>query len=172
MDTGRHPSSSLLALVTITANECICSSHTLSSHTVSHTRSLSCPPGCPHQSHTTKPRIQPCWEPAPPTSILNSHTLVGLTTRHARGLPHPRAHPEQPHKAGPHRQPSLGPVLTTSVLAALGPTKKERCTQPTEGTVLEKLALVARGEYANRHHISLQKATSPRSGDITNLPNT
>lgn len=73
--------------------------------------------------------------------------------------------------AGPH---SCGATSAhQSAQRSCGPTTKGGHTQPTQGTPLEHLALVARGiaPWGSTWHI-LYKATILRPGNVAELPNT
>ena len=58
----------------------------------------------------------------------------------------PPAHPSQSHNAGPHINLDQYPTQPSNQSTAVGLVVTERCMKPTEGTPLEHLALLARGE--------------------------
>ena len=76
-------------------------------------------------------------------------------------------------KAGPGSQPGQWPVLSTRTLTAGSPIiTEEGPTQTTQRALLGHIALLTRGKSAlGPHRVSATKATSPRSGNGTELPN-
>ena len=110
------------------------------------------------------PVADECQGPAPSTTMppallhhkaLQPDTLGPALSTCAPGAPHnhpswraalPPAHPSQSHNAGPHISLEQHPTQPSNLSTAVGLVVTERCMQPAEGTPLEHLALLARGE--------------------------